>query len=150
MDDLPTTVPAGNSTAPPQLDSLASAATLKARVLVVDDDALLRRVYRREIAKTGLDVVEAESGDVALGLLAGGLDVAVVLLDYRMPGTMGDVVLREVRARYPEVAVIMCSGEMTAALAREFERLGACCCLEKPVPRGAIQSAVTAVAAIAR
>jgi DNA-binding response OmpR family regulator len=58
------------------------------RVLLVDDDASLRMLYRFNLEASGVDVVEAEDGETALRVLEGDLP-DVVLLDVMMPGIDG-------------------------------------------------------------
>jgi DNA-binding response OmpR family regulator len=61
------------------------------RVLIVDDDAMLRLLYRYSLEASGLEVAEAGDGETALSMLRGELPDAV-LLDVGMPGISGFVV----------------------------------------------------------
>lgn len=67
------------------------------RVLVVDDHAVNREVLGRMLAITGAEVVQAESAEVALTILA-GQSVDLALLDYLMPGMNGVALARAIRA----------------------------------------------------
>ena len=67
------------------------------RVLVVDDEAAIRRVVSRFLTRRGYEVVEAADGGAALRLLRSG-DFDVILSDLRMPGLGGDELLRRLRA----------------------------------------------------
>jgi DNA-binding response OmpR family regulator len=58
------------------------------RVLIVDDDAMLRLLYRYSLEASGLEVAEAGDGETALAMLQGDLP-DVVLLDVGMPGISG-------------------------------------------------------------
>lgn len=66
-------------------------------VLVVDDDALIRRLVDFRLQEAGFEVVQAVDGQSALDLLARRL-VSVVLLDNQMPGMAGPEVLRRLRS----------------------------------------------------
>ena len=61
------------------------------RVLVVDDDTATRRVAARALAEASYEVVEAEDGEAALGLLhrPGSSPIDLVLTDLRMPRMNG-------------------------------------------------------------
>ena len=60
----------------------------KIRVMVVDDDAVLRKLLADQIARMGFDSTPAASGEEALDALSKS-DFDVVLLDIRMPGLSG-------------------------------------------------------------
>lgn len=71
--------------------------TLRARVLVVDDNATNRLLVVETLAPEGMDVVEAGSGPEALATFA-ATPFDVVLLDVRMPGLDGFATLERLRA----------------------------------------------------
>jgi len=68
------------------------------RILIVDDDALVRRIYLSKFSAEGFDVATAESGERALRELD-GLRADVVLLDLMLPGIGGAAVIKAIRAR---------------------------------------------------
>lgn len=72
------------------------------QVLVVEDDAPTRILFRAILERLGLTVVLAVDGDEALELLAARRFDAI-LLDLLMPGTDGVAVLRQLALRTPEV-----------------------------------------------
>jgi two-component system response regulator MprA len=76
------------------------------RVLVVDDDAAVRRSLVTALARDGYDVLPADGGGAALGQLAdGGVDA--VVLDVAMPEPNGLEVCRRLRARGDRTPVLM-------------------------------------------
>jgi PAS domain S-box-containing protein len=80
-------------------------------VLVVEDNAALRRVAVRQIAELGYRVREAENAAVALEILAAEPAVDVVFTDVVMPGGIDGLQLaRTVLARWPRVKVLLTSG----------------------------------------
>ena len=80
-------------------------------VLVVDDEALLRRLVRRALEPLGFSVVEAANGEDAVAYVDGpDAEVAAVILDQTMPGMGGDRALVEIRQRCPDVPVLRTSG----------------------------------------
>jgi CheY-like chemotaxis protein len=79
-------------------------------VLVVDDLDAFRRVAAGVIAECGGFVLagEASTGEEAIAFLEARL-VGLVLMDVRMPGIGGVAAAREIRRRFPRVAVILLS-----------------------------------------
>lgn len=68
------------------------------RVLVVDDDAAVRRLLRVMLEADGYAVAEAPGGAEALDILRDSADRLVVLLDHLMPGLTGADVLERAAA----------------------------------------------------
>lgn len=99
-------------------------------VLVVDDDAGVRESLR-VILGDEHHVLEAADGTAALSMLATHA-IDVVLLDVLMPGTDGIEVLGAMRARCPDVAVVMVTAVRVERLASEARRLGADGYITKP------------------
>lgn len=84
-------------------------ATLKGRILVVDDEPFLRTVTTRVIARAGYEVCTADSGVTALDAFhAGGFDA--VVSDHHMPGMTGMELLQAVRALCARMPFILLSG----------------------------------------
>ncbi|HED66186.1 MAG TPA: response regulator [Planctomycetes bacterium] len=79
-------------------------------VLLVDDEDCVREAARRVLEAEGFSVFEAADGDEALETLAAGVAVDLVLLDLTMPGRDGASTLGALRARAPELAVLVMSG----------------------------------------
>ncbi|MBI5533244.1 MAG: sigma-54-dependent Fis family transcriptional regulator [Deltaproteobacteria bacterium] len=103
------------------------------RVLVVDDEASLRRTLARLLMTRGFEVLTAEDGESALALLANG-KVDVMLLDVVMPLMTGMQVLQLVRQRQPDVEIIMMTGHADVATAVRAVKNGAYDFLTKPFP----------------
>jgi CheY-like chemotaxis protein len=80
-------------------------------LLLVDDEARVRRLARQVLERAGFGVLEADGGDQALELFAEHADrIRLVLLDLTMPGLAGEAVLREIHAREPAARVLLSSG----------------------------------------
>src|SRR6187549_3834564 len=91
------------------------------RILVVDDEATMRRLLEKLLRMEGYEVALASSGEQALGeLLRNGADT--VLLDMRMPGMSGLEVCRQIRnhPRSLHTPVVF----ITAVNDRELRRKG--------------------------
>lgn len=101
------------------------------KILVVDDDAAIRRIARRALEPLGYVVVDADDG-CELVSLAARERPSLILLDLHMPRLDGLAALSELLAALPSSSVIMMTGdgdERHAALALER---GACDYLAKP------------------
>jgi two-component system, OmpR family, KDP operon response regulator KdpE len=77
-----------------------------AKVLVVDDDAAMRRTLRSSLAAQGYAITEARSGEEALREI-GQSPVDLVLLDVEMPGIGGMEACRRLRAATPQTGIVM-------------------------------------------
>jgi DNA-binding NtrC family response regulator len=113
----------------------------KIRVMVVDDDAVLRRLVSEQIARVGFDSSTASSGEEALETLAKS-DFDVMLLDIRMPGLSGLDTLREVRKLEDAPEVIMLTADTSLGTGIEAMRLGAYDYLTKPSTLDEIEAVV--------
>ena len=103
------------------------------RVLVVDDEANIRKVLAALLKREGHDAVLASDGAEALSALeAESSDIDVVVTDLKMPRVDGLTVLREVTRRYPEIPVIMITAHGTVDTAVEAMKAGAFDLLQKP------------------
>lgn len=114
----------------PAADEMGGAAFEGRTILVVDDHPLNREVLGQLLEQAGARVVQAASGEEAL-LRSKGVDA--VLLDLHMPGMDGEVVLRELRARQPELPVLMLTADTVRETAERLRREGAVAVLHKPV-----------------
>ncbi|HEX8493950.1 MAG TPA: sigma-54 dependent transcriptional regulator [Pyrinomonadaceae bacterium] len=103
----------------------------KIRVLVVDDDNLLRKLVTDQLARSGFDASSATSGQEALDSLREA-DCDVVLLDIQMPGLSGLDALRAIRKMEDAPEVVMLTADTSLATGIEAMRLGAYDYLTKP------------------
>jgi two-component system, NtrC family, response regulator AtoC len=113
----------------------------KIRVMVVDDDAVLRKLLTDQIARMGFDTAPAASGGEALDALSKS-DFDVVLLDIRMPGLSGLDTLREIRKLEDSPEVIMLTADTSLGTGLEAMRLGAYDYLTKPATLDEIEAVV--------
>ncbi|HEV3470660.1 MAG TPA: sigma-54 dependent transcriptional regulator [Pyrinomonadaceae bacterium] len=113
----------------------------KIRVLVVDDDSVLRGLITDQIARMGFDSSPAASGEEALDALSKS-DFDVLLLDIRMPGLSGLDTLREVRKLEDPPEVIMLTADTSLGTGIEAMRLGAYDYLTKPATLDEIEAVV--------
>lgn len=102
------------------------------RLLIVDDDAIIRETLRILLRGNGFDVVgEASDGIKAMQMMEKH-NPGIVLLDISMPGASGLEVLEEIRQRYPKTQVIMISGEAKSDTVKQAVESGAVGYIVKP------------------
>jgi len=115
------------------------------KVLVVDDDEVVRRSYQRSLQAAHYNVEAVFNGEDALQALQDH-PFDVVLLDLRMPGMDGMSVLKAIKQEWPKSEVVVITGYPTVESAKEAVRLGAYDYLAKPVgPAEVINAASGAI-----
>jgi two-component system cell cycle sensor histidine kinase/response regulator CckA len=93
-------------------------------ILLVDDEAPLRRLAERALRRAGHDVVVAEDAEIALTLLEDGLVPGHLVSDVAMPGMDGVALARVMRARLPGLPVLLVSGYAHATVDGGLEEDG--------------------------
>jgi DNA-binding response OmpR family regulator len=114
------------------------------RILVVDDEANIRRMIRLTLEADGHDVEDAADGAKALELFGDGSRFDAVLLDQKMPGMDGIETLRQMRRRSPDATIVMVTAFGTIDLAVDAMKAGARDFLKKPVTPALLRSALDA------
>ena len=114
------------------------------KLLVIDDEPHIRQMMRLTLEAAGYQVDEAATGAAGLALYQerGPEGYAAVLLDQRMPGIDGLQTLKELKARAPDVRVIMVTAFASIDLAVDAMRLGATDFLRKPMTPETLRGAV--------
>lgn len=102
------------------------------KLLVVDDDPLIRRSLSEVLRREGYLVLEASTGAEALRIVAANAPNLVVT-DFNMPEVDGLQLLRELRARKPDLPVILVTGYGTVEQAVEAMKAGAWDYVSKPI-----------------
>jgi DNA-binding NtrC family response regulator len=119
-----------------------------ARVLVVDDEKLIRWSVTEHLSRSGYNVSSAETGEQALEKL-GADSFDLVLLDIRLPGIDGTTTLRRALALKPELVVVMMSAHGSIDVAVEAMKIGAVDFLVKPFQFQALDAAAARALAAA-
>ncbi len=104
----------------------------KTKILIVDDEEVVRLSHIRTLASIHCDVEVVRDGEEALRVME-QRPADVVLLDLRMPGIDGMSVLKTIKQRWPETEVVIITGYPNIETAKEAVRLGAYDYLAKPV-----------------
>jgi two-component system, cell cycle sensor histidine kinase and response regulator CckA len=79
------------------------------RVLVVDDEPIVRRLMVRALQGAGLEVIQADSGDAALALLTRDARLDLLITDVLMPGLDGFALAARVRSDWPTLPILYVS-----------------------------------------
>jgi putative two-component system response regulator len=88
----------------------------KERVLIVDDEAAIRKLLFHKLSREGYLCEEAATAEQALNRL-GASPAELVILDIRMPVKSGIELLPEIKAGYPDTAVVMATAVTEVAIA---------------------------------
>src|SRR5687767_15587103 len=104
----------------------------KSRILVIDDEAEIRRSVRMILEYDGYDVLEASSGPEGVAL-AEKESPDLIFLDVKMPGMDGLDALQRIRQANESLPVVIISGHGTVSTAVEATKLGAFDFIEKPL-----------------
>lgn len=115
------------------------------RVLVVDDNAVMRTLLSRSVEAFGCNAETRESGEAALARLQSCADIDLILLDWRLPGLDGLATTRRIRGAGHGLPIILVTGdepEKARAEAREGEIHAF---LAKPVSRSTLHDTLAQV-----
>src|SRR5579863_8817105 len=102
------------------------------RVLVVDDEALIRWSLVETLSDAGVSVAEASDGQSALRTLTDGGPFDVIVLDYRLPDSNDLNLLATIRRLSPRTAVVMMTAFGTPEVSSGALELGAYRVVAKP------------------
>ena len=107
-----------------------------AKIMIVDDDPVLRMVAGEMLRQNGYEVCEAEDGEVAIRNLQ-TMTVDLVVVDMLMPNKEGIETIREIKERWPDTRLVAISGGgkglKTGYLLSVAKTFGADAVYEKPL-----------------
>jgi DNA-binding NarL/FixJ family response regulator len=102
------------------------------RVLLVDDNALVRRLLREQLHARGALEVVAEAGDADTAFrLAADIEPDLIILDLSMPGTDGFAAIGTLRLAAPGAQIVVMSGYAADEVSERVLAAGAAAYLEK-------------------
>jgi DNA-binding NtrC family response regulator len=117
----------------------------KKKILVIDDEEIVRTSCNRTLAPAGFEVHLARNGVEGLKMLEGET-FDLVLTDLKMPDVDGIEVLRKIKEGWPAMEVIIITGYQTVDTAVKAIKLGAFDYIEKPfTPDGLIAAVAKAL-----
>jgi putative nucleotidyltransferase with HDIG domain len=94
------------------------------RILIVDDEAAIRRLLRQKLSRQGYHCEEADSAEHALAKMLAN-PAELVMLDMKMPGKSGIDLLPQLKVSYPNTAIIMATAVAETSLAIQCMKQGA-------------------------
>ncbi len=100
-------------------------------ILLVDDEEMIRRLLKQKLSAEGYRCEQAANAEQALEKLKGD-SFELVILDIKMPGKSGVELLPEIKAKYPDTAVIMATAVSDASTAINCMKAGAYDYVTKP------------------
>src|SRR5438034_280772 len=108
------------------------------RILIVDDEEVLRDVLDAVLRREGFEIVPAASGEEALSVLDGDENIDLVILDIMLPGISGIDTLRAIRIANPNLPVIVITAFSSIDGAIEAMKHGAFHYIPKPFKTEAV------------
>ncbi len=117
----------------------------KGRVLIVDDEAELRKSTRLVLTKADYQVVEAEDGEQAIAAIRSGdnpLAVSAVICDLVMPKVNGMEAIAFFRSQFPGVPILVVTGHPNIDNMTELYKQGVVDYLVKPIAPEKLLAAV--------
>jgi len=141
VPSAPVAVPQPTPAPAPSTSSLAGI-----RVLLVDDEELIRRPMSRFLTKRGAEITEAGDGQVALERLRAGFEPHVILADLRMPRMDGGEFYQRLQQEKPALAerVLFLSGDITHLAGRGLAEIPRDRVLVKPVELAELERRISA------
>lgn len=104
----------------------------KVRILIIEDDALLRRGLARAFSSDGFEVLEFSDGKEAVDSLTDQLP-DLILCDYRLPGMNGFGVLNHLREGQRKIPFVLMTAYYSGEMTQEALARGAAAIIEKPI-----------------
>lgn len=120
--------------------SITSAA-IKKKILVIDDEPIIRQVLTLHLRSAGYDVVCAENASDGIALARSG-SFSLVITDYNLPDLNGLDVMAAVKTGVPGLPVMVISGFLDAELVSKVIKAGAAQYLKKPFLKAAVLTTV--------
>jgi DNA-binding NtrC family response regulator len=108
--------------------------TGESRILIVDDEEVVRDVLQRILTGAGYDVITAANGEEAIYKL-NDEEIKLVLLDIKMPGMTGIEILGKLTAEWPDIGAIMITAVIDTQTAVKALKMGALDYITKPFDR---------------
>ncbi len=119
------------------------------RILLVEDEDMVRAVAERALTRAGYTVVTASDGDEGLEIVEGGAEFDLIVSDVVMPAMDGPTMAREVRKLRPDLPVLFMSGYAEEQLRKQIDIAGDVHFLPKPFSVQQISDKVGSVLAAA-
>jgi DNA-binding response OmpR family regulator len=113
-----------------------------ARVLVVEDEPLIRIIVAEALSDVGFCVAEAATAAAAMSQLRDGGHFDAAIIDVGLPDRRGDALAEEIRATWPELGIVIASGRGGTQLSNRFSADARVLILAKPYSNEAMCDAL--------
>jgi PAS domain S-box-containing protein len=124
------------------------AGSVAARILLVDDEPMIRNVATEYLEEFGFKIDTAESAAEAMRKLKlGDGKIEAAIIDLGLPDRKGDVLATEVRALYPLLPIVIASGRVDEELRRRFKTDEQVTFLQKPYSAAQLRTLLTSLLA---
>jgi DNA-binding NtrC family response regulator len=118
---------------------------VKRRVLIIEDEAILRKNLCRYLAQGGFEVKGALSGEEAHPMLR-SCGIEILLLDLGLPDCDGFTLLKQARTLYPHMPAVIMTGQEDSELESRAYQLGARAFFKKPVALAVMKGTLREIA----
>ncbi|MDP6707485.1 MAG: response regulator [Alphaproteobacteria bacterium] len=117
---------------------------MKNKILIVDDEAEIRKTIRLQLENTAFEIVEATNGEEAIEALGREniLELNLIICDIRMPKINGIEAIAYFHQNYAGIPIIVLTGYPDVKLAVDLLKEGAADYLTKPVEKAELVAAV--------
>ncbi len=126
-----------------KLRDILDARSTAARILVVEDEPLIQMLAQEYLEECGVKVEIAGSAAEALNklrLIPGGVDAMII--DMGLPDSKGDVLVREVRAIYPSLPIVIATGQGSTEMRETFKGMVSLAIVAKPYTPDELKTAI--------
>ena len=116
------------------------------RILVVDDDPEAANLTARSLELFGVAdhvATAASAGNAHQKMLAEPFDL--VITDLHMPGVDGLTLLGQIRAHYPNIRLVLLTGDISPEIESRAHQAGVHCCISKPFPAERLAATILAL-----
>jgi len=116
------------------------------RILLVDDDELVRVTLKEFLTILGLEVVEAGNGSEGIKK-AQQVEFQILITDYKMPDMTGIEMIREILKFKRDFKIVILSGYVGEITNEKLEGIGVTAILQKPADLGVLERIITQILA---
>jgi YesN/AraC family two-component response regulator len=116
------------------------------RILLVDDEELVRVTLKEFLTILGLEVVEASSGSEGIEKVQ-GVEFQILITDYKMPDMTGIEMIREILKFKRDFKIVILSGFVAEITNEMLEGIEVSAILQKPADLGVLERIITQILA---